>query len=70
MQQQANDMRQAQSILQTIGYVPQGGVTNTHGNVNKAVDFGGAKTYNTLKRQVSAPALVDLIRHLKPANRS
>lgn len=49
LQQQANDMRQAQAIFQSIGYVPQGGVTNTHGNVHKAVDFGGAKTFNTMK---------------------
>lgn len=47
LQQQANDMRQAQSILQTIGYVPQGGVANTHGNIQKAVDFGGAKTFQS-----------------------
>lgn len=45
LQQQVADQRKAQSIFQQIGYVPQGGQVNQHGNVNKAVNLGGVTTF-------------------------
>ena len=44
LQQQVADMKKAQSIMQQIGYVPQGGPVNTHVDVNRAVHIGGART--------------------------
>lgn len=49
LQQQANDLRQAQSILGSIGYVPQGGPENTHGNLKKALNLNDAKIFNSFR---------------------
>ncbi|MCA9775555.1 MAG: hypothetical protein KC800_02520, partial [Candidatus Eremiobacteraeota bacterium] len=40
IQQQAAEIQRTRDIMNRIGYVPQGGPQNTHGNVNRAVDLG------------------------------
>jgi hypothetical protein len=47
LQQQVADQQKARAIFQQIGYVPQGGPTNQHGDVNKAVSLGGVKTFGS-----------------------
>lgn len=60
LQQQIADQRRAQSIMAQIGYVPQGGPTNHHGNVNRAVDLGGVKTFDSKGPQWAKGLGVDL----------
>jgi hypothetical protein len=44
LQQQFADAQKARDMFNRIGYIPQGGPRVTHGDVNRAVDIGGART--------------------------
>lgn len=44
LQQQIADQQKAREWMNRIGHIPQGGPQLTHGNVNRAVNIGGART--------------------------